>query len=88
MSGPFGRNDRPEIFYAFTSPLYPTTVFRFDPSSGAAAGEPFRVTNYESPNQMILTDVRIMEMALAADRMVLPIMEVSGGIWILENVDR
>ena len=61
---------------------------RFDPSNGAVAGEPFRVTNYESPNQMILTDVRIMEMALAADRMVLPIMEVSGGIWILENVDR
>jgi len=27
-----------------------------------------------------------MEMALAADRIALPIMEVSGGIWILENV--
>jgi len=27
-----------------------------------------------------------MEMALAHDRIILPIMEVSGGIWILENV--
>ncbi|MDX2033464.1 MAG: winged helix-turn-helix domain-containing protein [Blastocatellia bacterium] len=59
---------------------------RFDPAAGAAVGEPFRVTAFESPGQMLLADVRIMEMALAADRLVLPIMEVSGGIWILENV--
>jgi prolyl oligopeptidase len=25
-----GRNDRPELFYSFTSPLVPTTVFRYD----------------------------------------------------------
>jgi hypothetical protein len=37
---------------------------------------------------MILPDVVTMEMALAADRIILPIMEVSGGIWILENVGR
>jgi prolyl oligopeptidase len=30
ISGPFGRFDRPEVFYSFTSPLYPTTVFQFD----------------------------------------------------------
>jgi prolyl oligopeptidase len=29
-----GREGSPEIFYAFTSPLYPTTVFRFDPATG------------------------------------------------------
>src|SRR5262249_21135519 len=57
----------------------------FDPSSGQPSGEPFRVTNFESPAQMILPDVAVMEMALAADRIVLPIMEVSGGIWILES---
>src|SRR5215510_9504244 len=60
----------------------------FDPASGEPRGEPFRVTNFESPAQMILPDVATMEMALAADRIVLPIMEVSGGIWILENVGR
>jgi hypothetical protein len=46
------------------------------------------VTAFESPGQMILTDVRIMEMALSANRLILPIMEVSGGIWILEKVER
>jgi prolyl oligopeptidase len=40
VSGPYGRFDRPEIFYSFTSPLYPATVFRFDPATGAST--PFR----------------------------------------------
>jgi len=59
----------------------------FDPASGQTVGAPFRVTSFESPAQMILTDVRMMQLALAADRLILPIMEVSGGIWILENVE-
>jgi hypothetical protein len=36
---------------------------------------------------MILPDVTIMEMALSADRLILPIMEVSGGVWVLEKVE-
>ena len=60
---------------------------KFDPASGRAVGESFRVTSLESPGQMILSDMRMMDMALAADRLVLPIMEVSGAIWILENVE-
>jgi Tol biopolymer transport system component len=58
----------------------------FDPASGEAIGQPFRVTAFESPRQMIPTDVRVMEMALSANRLILPIMEVSGRIWILENL--
>jgi prolyl oligopeptidase len=34
INGPVGRFDRPEVFYSFTSPLYPVTVFRFDPATG------------------------------------------------------
>jgi len=37
-----GRFDRPEIFYTFTSPLYPSTVFRFDLQTGAS-------TPFEAP---------------------------------------
>ncbi len=41
VDGPSGRFDRPEIFYSFTSPLYPSTVFRFDRESGdSTAFEP------------------------------------------------
>jgi len=60
----------------------------FDPANGQPVGEPFRVTAFENPSQMILPDVITMEIALAANRLILPIMEVSGGIWILENVER
>jgi serine/threonine protein kinase len=61
---------------------------RFDPGSGRPVGEPFRVTNYENPSQMVLPLIGSMELTLAADRLALPIMEVSGNIWVLENVDR
>jgi prolyl oligopeptidase len=33
VAGLSGREDTAEIFYAFTSPLYPTTVFRYDPEA-------------------------------------------------------
>jgi prolyl oligopeptidase len=44
-SGPFGRFDRPEVFYTFTSPLYPSTVFRFDTAANTStAFEPPKVS--------------------------------------------
>ena len=44
-SGLIGRMDRPEIFYTFTSPLQPATVFEFDTSVGTSrAFEPPRLT--------------------------------------------
>jgi prolyl oligopeptidase len=33
VAGPYGRFARPEIFYTFTSPLYPTTVMQYDAAS-------------------------------------------------------
>lgn len=43
VAGIVGREDAPEIYYAFTSPLYPTTVFRFDPE--AARSDPFEAAD-------------------------------------------
>jgi Tol biopolymer transport system component len=62
---------------------------RFDPAHGQPVGEPFRVTAFENPGQMIYPrSVATLEMALAENRLVLPIMQVSGNVWVLENVDR
>ncbi|HYM22103.1 MAG TPA: prolyl oligopeptidase family serine peptidase [Vicinamibacterales bacterium] len=36
IDGPHGRFDRPEVFYLFTSPLSPTTVYQFDPAEGTS----------------------------------------------------
>jgi serine/threonine protein kinase/sugar lactone lactonase YvrE len=60
----------------------------FDAADGKSMGEPFRVTNFESPGRMISPQLGSMQIALVADRLVLPIMEVSGSVWVLENVDR
>jgi prolyl oligopeptidase len=37
LAGISSREDTPDLFYAFTSPLYPTTVFRYDPATARSA---------------------------------------------------
>lgn len=61
---------------------------RIDPVSGKPLGQPARVTDFESATQMIMPDIIQLEMALTSDRIILPMMETSGSIWVLENVDR
>jgi prolyl oligopeptidase len=42
------RTDTPELFYRFTSPLYPSTVFRFDPAtSKSVALSPPKLKNFD-----------------------------------------
>src|SRR5262245_6084530 len=60
----------------------------FDPKTGKPVGEPFRVTAFENPGRMILPDTGLLDLTFSADRMILPMTESSGNIWILENVDR
>jgi prolyl oligopeptidase len=45
-----GRFDRSELFYSFTSPLYPSTAFQFDASSGTSTPfDPPKLTFDPSP---------------------------------------
>jgi hypothetical protein len=37
---------------------------------------------------MIMPNIIQLEMALTSDRIILPMMETSGSIWVLENIDR
>ena len=37
LQGLSSREDTPEIFYGFTSPLYPSTIFRYDPATKKSA---------------------------------------------------
>jgi prolyl oligopeptidase len=53
VSAVSGREDTPEIFYTFTSPLYPATIFRYDlaaktSASFEAAPAPVDVSQYET----------------------------------------
>jgi len=74
-----------------TSAVYrPNTGMESPVRSGnwKTIGPTTSVTNFESPSQMIIPNIVQLEMALTSDRLILPMMETSGGIWVLENVDR
>ena len=60
----------------------------FDSEQGKPIGNPFRVTSFDSPGRMVWPQVGGSEIALSADRLVLPITEVTGNIWVLDGVDR
>ncbi len=61
---------------------------RFDPTVGKPVAEPFQVTRFESPGRMPSDVVSYAELGVAANRIVMVIMEATGSIWMLENVDR
>ncbi len=60
-------------------------AIRFDPTQGRPIGEPFEVTTFNSPRQMIQG---LEEISLSRERLVLPVTETSGNISMLENLDK
>jgi len=61
---------------------------RFDSEQGRPVGEPFRVTAFESPGRMISSRIAVAEISVVRNKLAVPITEVSGNIWMLENVDK
>jgi Tol biopolymer transport system component len=61
---------------------------RFDPAKGKPVGEPFRVSKFESPSLMVPLGISPVALSLTEDKLVLTLQESSGGIWVLDNVDR
>jgi Tol biopolymer transport system component len=61
---------------------------RFDPAAGRAIGEPFQVSRFDSSVQMVPSNVSNLQIAVTRDRLILPMTQTSGSVWVLENVDR
>ena len=61
---------------------------RFDPQQGKTLGEPFRVTSFESPGLAISTPIPQLEITFDQTHLYLPVTEISGSIWTLNDVDR
>jgi Tol biopolymer transport system component/DNA-binding winged helix-turn-helix (wHTH) protein len=68
--------------------FYNVWGIHFDPAKGAPQGEAFQVTSFESPSLMIPKHIAQVDFSLASGRLVLPLAQASGNIWILDNVDR
>jgi Tol biopolymer transport system component len=61
----------------------------FDPVLGRPVGDPFRVTDFESPSNSIFhASIAKLHISVLSDRLILPITDSSANIWMLENVDR
>jgi Tol biopolymer transport system component/DNA-binding winged helix-turn-helix (wHTH) protein len=61
---------------------------RFDPQTGKPSGDPFRVTSLENPSERVSSPITTMELAIAPNHIILPIVEAAGSVWVLENIDR
>jgi Tol biopolymer transport system component/DNA-binding winged helix-turn-helix (wHTH) protein len=61
---------------------------RFEPTTGTPLGAPHRVTSFARPKFMIPSFISPVGFALTQDRLLLSIVEVSGSIWMLENLRR
>ena len=61
---------------------------RFDPIERRAIGDSFPVTHFDSPARMIPPRMVQLGVAMSRERVILPIRESSGNIWILEGVSR
>jgi serine/threonine protein kinase len=60
----------------------------FDPSTGQPVGEPFQLSSFKRPSLMIPQRINLVELSLSQDKLVLTVEEVSGSIWVLDNVDQ
>jgi Tol biopolymer transport system component len=61
---------------------------RFDPETGKTRGHPFQVTTLDNPALMIPRHMGSVEMSVTRNNLALTLGQLSGGIWILDNVDR
>ena len=61
---------------------------RFDPDEGRPVGEPFQVSRFDSSLQMVRDNVSDVQVAITNRRLILPVTQISGAVWLLDNVDR
>jgi Tol biopolymer transport system component/DNA-binding winged helix-turn-helix (wHTH) protein len=61
---------------------------RFDPERSEQLGKPFRVTTFDRPSLMIPRWIPPVALSISQNKLLLTMSESSGGIWLLDNVDR
>jgi hypothetical protein len=60
----------------------------FDSATGRTLGAPIQITSFDSPARTITPNLGDGELGLAPGRLALPILEATGSIWMLDNVDK
>ena len=60
----------------------------FDPVKGKPEGDPFQVTNFDSPKRMVADVMPAVGLSLTEDKLIVTVAQRSGSIWILDDMDR
>jgi Tol biopolymer transport system component len=60
---------------------------RFDPINGRRSGTAFLVKTFEDSSFMIPKNMVDVEISVTPNRLMVPLQQVSGGIWMLDNLD-
>jgi Tol biopolymer transport system component len=68
--------------------FYNVWALRFEPETGKPIGSAFQVTRFDSPRRQFSTRLGAGELSVSSTRLVLPLIETTGHIWMLDNVDR
>jgi Tol biopolymer transport system component/DNA-binding winged helix-turn-helix (wHTH) protein len=68
--------------------FYGVWAVHFDPLRGRGLGVPFLVKAFDDPSFIIPRNTVIVEISVSQNSLVVPLQQVSGGIWLLDNVDR
>jgi Tol biopolymer transport system component len=69
-------------------PLWNLWGVRFDNIQGKPIGAPFQVTHFDTAARQISAAIGNPNIAISAKRLILTMMERSGGIWTVDNVER
>jgi len=70
-------------------PFFQVWALPFDEARGIASGNPFQVTHFDSPSHRIWgDDLAYADPSVSRNRMTLPMVDATGNIWMLDNVDR
>ena len=83
-------SDGKTIFFISKGPTSHLNLWaaQFDPERGQPIGEPFALTHFDSSKRAISPYMDYSYLAMSPRRAVLPMLTVSGSVWMLENVDR
>jgi serine/threonine protein kinase/Tol biopolymer transport system component len=78
------------LFFISRGPTsyYNLWAVRFDPERGHPVGKPVQLTHFNSPALVYSPYNDINELSVSARHAVLPLLTVTGSIWMLEGVDR
>ena len=68
--------------------LFNVWALPFDDARGTVSGSPRQVTHFDSPAHGLWANLAPSEPSVSRDRMILPIADATGSIWMLDNVDK